>query len=147
MNRFTVAALLGLGLLPALASAQSLEEKKYRKEQEAYLKSESTDSMNEKCGTKIEVTIDWSKFKLDEIKSKNVSTYGYCQPSVNTVRSLCDDADAKPEVVKKVKKIVCKYGGPGKRALTLKGGTLEWTIDWDAANNDDYVKEFLMKNL
>jgi hypothetical protein len=147
MNRFIIASLLTLGFLPALASAQSLEEKKYRKEQEGYLKEKSSDPMNEKCGTKIDVSIDWSKFKLDEIKSKNVSTYGYCETAANVIWHLCDDADAKPEVVKKVKKIVCKYGGPGKRGMTLKGGTLEWIIDWDAANADDYVKEFLMKNL
>jgi hypothetical protein len=144
MTRTLPLALTAVFLYGSLASAQSLEEKKYRREQQESLKKENIDPMNEKCGTTIEVTIDWAKFNKKEQEDGNFSTYSYCSSAPGQVASLCDDADGKPEVQKKIKKIVCTFG---KRAITLKGGTLTYTVEWAASNADDYVKTFLMKNL
>jgi hypothetical protein len=142
VSAFAFTLALGVGR----AYGQSLAEKKYRKDQEAHFQEENIKPMQDQCG-RIEVSIDWSKFKLEEIEAKGVSTYCYCSSAPDELRRLCADADSKAEVVKKVKKVVCKYGGPGKRSISLKKGTLEWTIDWDAANNDDYIHQYLMKNL
>lgn len=145
MTRTLPLALTAVFLYGSIASAQSLEEKKYRREQQDYLKKENIDPMNEKCGTTIEVSIDWAKFNKKEQEDGNFSTYGYCGSAPNQVYYLCEDADGKPEVQKKIKKIVCTFGA--KRAIALKGGTLTYTIEWAASNNDDFVKAFLMKNL
>jgi hypothetical protein len=88
---------------------------------------------------------DWAGSKMEDLATYSPS--GYCESAYTAPVQVCGDKDGKEAVQQKVKKVLCKFGGKGKRVLKLNGGTLEFTIDWDAANNDDYVKAFLMKNL
>jgi hypothetical protein len=142
----------GLGLVviamsiggASIAFAESLAEKKKHKEQVEYLQKE-LDYTNEKCGTKITASFDWSKSKLEDMDK--YSAYGYCESALDALESICEDSDGKEAVQKDVKKVVCKFGAKDKRAISLKGGTLEWTMDWEASNNADYIKEYLMKTL
>jgi hypothetical protein len=144
MNLVHVAILSTFALLPSLARAESLEEKKkHNYEQEQIDK--SADSTDQRCGTKITGQFDWKGTKLEDFSTNSPS--GYCEAAFNALSLVCDDKDGKEAVQKKVKKVLCKFGGKDKRAIKLNGSTLEFTIDWGAANNDDYVKDFLMKKL
>lgn len=127
-----------------LAYAESLGEKKKHKEQVEYLQKE-LDYTNEKCGTKITAEFDWSKSKLEDFDT--YSAYGYCEATLDALESICEDADGKEAVQKDVKKVLCKFGGKGSRSITLKKGVLEWVIEWEASNNQDFIKEYLMKTL
>jgi hypothetical protein len=146
---WTMVALVSLSAGPAFG--QSLGEKKKMKEQEAYLSEKHTVPMQEKCG-KIEVAFDWKSYDLAWWEEKNSSLYGYCSTAVDTLWTLCGDADAKPEVEKKIKKVVCKSckGEKGERSISLKNGVLEWTScprENQPGNDGDYVTAYLMKTL
>jgi hypothetical protein len=135
--------------LPALG--QSLGEKKKMKEQEGYLTEKHTQPMQEKCG-KIEVAVDWKTYDFDWWEKSNSSIYGYCATVIDQLYYLCEDADAKPEVQSKIKKVVCKScnGEKGERGVSLKSGTLEWTSCPKAdqpGNDGDFIKAYLMKSL
>lgn len=144
-----VVALVSFTALPVFG--QSLGDKKKMKEQETYLADQHTKPMQDKCG-KIDVSFDWKSYDLEWWEKINSSLYGYCSSVVDQLYYLCDDADAKPEVQKKITKVVCKSckNDKGERSISLKGGTLEWTScpKTDQPGNDgDYIKAYLMKSL
>lgn len=146
MKRFQGMGLFVLGVMfvSGAAYAESLAEKKKHKEQVEYLNKE-LEYTNEKCGTKITASFDWSKSKLEDMNT--YSAYGYCEAALDALESICEDSDGKEAVQKDVKSLVCRFGGKGSRAITLKKGVLDWTIEWEASNNGDYIKEYLMKTL
>jgi hypothetical protein len=128
----------------------SLRQKKYMKAQdEAFQKDVA--SANTKCGMKLKANIDWASFAGEVDKQLdgklNYSFSGYCAEPVNTMFSMCDDADSKSAIAKKIKSYTCKFGGKGKRKIDLKGSGLTFWVDWEAANNGDFCKDFLGKKL
>jgi hypothetical protein len=136
---------IGMAIFGAtLAYAENLAEKKKHKEQQEYLQKE-LDYTNEKCGTKITAEFDWSKSKLEDLDT--YSGYGYCESVLDALETVCADDDGKAAIQKDVKKVLCKFGGKGSRSVSLKKGTIEYVIEWDAANSADFVKEYLMKTL
>ena len=151
-NHHHLALLIGVVAVvwAGIAAGFSLRQKKFMKQQDEYFKKE-VDSANKKCAIALKAAIDWASFKgeMDKALDKkiNYSFYGYCSSPVSNLRGMCDDADAKAEVKKKVKSYTCKFGGKGKRKMTLKGGKLTFWVDWEAANADDFAKEFFGKNL
>ncbi len=134
---------LACSLAPALAE-ESLGEKKIWREQEEYLKGEGAD-MKDVCGKDIPGSFDKPTWK-GQLETSN-SVYGYCASLYSTLRGLCGYPDGKEAVQKKINKIECAFGGKDKRALSLSGGTLKMIIDWEASNYDDFIKEWLLKNL
>jgi hypothetical protein len=123
--------------------AQSLKDKKIIAENDEIFKQELADT-NKACGTKIAGKIDWASFskgKVDLTKF-NIGD-GYCKDAIFALKDLCSDATAKAEISKKVKSYTCKFGGPGKRAISLKGGTVEAMIELDASNNSYFFREKL----
>lgn len=102
---------------------------------------------DKKCGTKLEGAIDWKSFQKAKFRETNYSVSGYCDSALGGLESVCSDEDGKQAVQEGVKKVVCSFGGKGKRALKLEKGTLTWTLDWEASNNDDFAKEWLLNNL
>jgi hypothetical protein len=138
----SVVMVFGLG---QMAKAESLAEKKKWKEQMEYLENEELKPMNQACGTEIKF-----EFEKDSLKNwpEGKSVYGYCAHVLGTMRGMCADEDSKKEIASKVKKVVCKNEGKGKKLqLKLSGSTLHWGIDEDGYNIDDFCKEWLMKNL
>ena len=128
----------------------SLRQKKYMKAQDEYFQKD-VDSANTKCGIKLKASIDWNSFKGEVDKQldgkSNYSFSGYCAEPVNTMFSMCDDADSKAAISKKIKSYTCKFGGKGKRKIDLKGSGLVFWVDWEAANNGDFCKDYLGKKL
>jgi hypothetical protein len=138
----SVVLVFGLG---QAAKAESLAEKKKWKDQMEYLENEELKPMNTACGTEIKFDFDKDSFKN---WPEGSSIYGYCGEVLGTLRTMCGEEDAKKEIASKVKKVVCKNEGKGKKlGLKLGGSTLHWGVAEDAANLGDFCKEWLMKNL
>lgn len=139
-----LAGLMAVALPLSSVSSVSLKDKQRQKAIQEEL-DEEVASANEACGTKLTATLKWETFKMAD--SDTYSFDGYCAAPVGAMRRLCDNDTGKEAVQKGVKKVVCQYGGKGKRAYTLKDGTLTYTIDFDAPNNDDAARDFLENNL
>ena len=137
------AMVLGGLIVPAIAQ-ESLGEKKIWREQEQYLAGEGTD-MKTVCGKDIPASFDKPSYK-DQLEG-NYSVYGYCGELYSALRTICADSDGKAAVQEKIKKLECAFGGKGKRALSLKDGTLKMIIDWDASNYGDFINAWMLKNL
>ena len=135
---FVIAAFLS----PTAAPASELSEKKKQLEQEEDLAA-SVETMNKACETKITAGSDWKSFKMADLETYSGSTF--CGIAISGLVEICNDVDGKEAVQKQVKNVTCKYGK--KRQLTLKKGLLEFTIDWQASNNQVFVREMLNKSL
>ncbi len=146
----TVVSTLVLVAGPAGAE-YSLREKQFMKQEDGYL-APHVKKANEKCGSSLNASIDWASFQGEVNKrldgKLHRSPSGYCALVPDNMWSMCrDDADAKAAIQKKVKTYVCKFGGKGKRNISLDGSTLTFWVDWEAPNNDPYIKGYLGKKL
>jgi hypothetical protein len=103
-------------------------------------------AVNDKCGTAMTATLDFPSFKNSDPKGE-YGIAGSCDAAMAGLRNLCDTDDGKAAVKGKVKKVVCSYGGSGKRSAALSGGTLTYKLDWEAANSADFVTNYLKSNL
>ncbi len=134
--------------LASSASALNLKEKKQFNDWQAYLKDPGqsySGAVKTKCGYEIPVTID-EKFTTP-FMADNANAASYCDATRSTISGMCEDATAKPMIVKSIKKIDCKYGKKGEVTLALKSGTLTFTVGEGASNLDQKVKEYLENNL
>jgi hypothetical protein len=141
-----VAGLLSFVTLTTLvASADSLEEQKARKKQQAEV-DDMMKSMNKSCDAKITMTVEWDSWngKIDAGAPKKTSTI--CYKPIWVIEQLCSDKDAKPAVQKDITSIVCRGGGGDQATVKLDGKTLVYTGSIDQKKAAD-VKEYLMKNL
>jgi hypothetical protein len=129
--------------LPALAQ-ESLGEKKKWREQEELLAKEA-EQVTTVCEKEIPGSFVKPSFK-DQLETNN-SIYGFCAEAFSGLRTICADPDGKAVVKEKINKFECAFGGPGNRAMSLKDGTLQMTIDWEAANYADFINEWFLKNL
>jgi hypothetical protein len=130
------------------ASALNLKEKKQFNDWQAYLKDPAQSyvgTVKTKCGYEIPVTID-EKFTTP-FMADNANAASYCDATRSTISGMCDDATAKPMIVKTKKKIDSYYVKKYEATLALKGGTLTFTVGLGASNLDEKVKTYLENNL
>lgn len=129
---------------PALASLK--DKQAYAEHEEKF--AEEVEFANKACGTQFTWKIDWASFEKGkaDIHGNSVGS-SFCGDGVGALRQLCADALGKKEVTAKVKGIVCKYGGKGKRSISLSGKKVIWTVDFEAGNNLDFAKEWLENKL
>jgi hypothetical protein len=137
------ALVLNCTAMPAIAQ-ESLGEKKKWREQEELLAKEA-EQVTTACEKAVPGSFVKASFK-DQLETNN-SIYGYCAEAYSALRTICADPDGKAAVKEKINTFECAFGGAGNRALSLKDGTLQMTIDWDAANYGDFINEWLLKNL
>jgi hypothetical protein len=130
-------------VMPAFAQ-ESLGEKKMWREQEEYLAKEA-EQVTTACEKAVPGSFVKPSFK-GQMETNN-SIYGFCAEAYSALRNVCADPDGKAAVKEKISKFECSFGGTGKRALSLKDGTLQMSIDWEAANYGDFINEWLLKNL
>jgi len=123
------------------AAGQSLKARQFQSEQETHLAA-SLAVANQRCQARILATIDWTAFAQDEPGTATPS--GYCEDALAALGSLCGDQLAKEAIQQAVKSLMCTKG---LRNLTLKDGTLTYTIEYGATDNEDFVKEFLRNHL
>src|SRR2546426_2671451 len=126
--RRSIAAVAFLSMLPGLALAQSLKERKAMADAESSLATDGVKPLNDACGTAIKVTIDWPSFKgnfkdsNDEPVARN-----YCESVLSSIASMCGDNDAKTAIAKDVKTVKCSFDKSvekHKLKVDLKGGAL-----------------------
>jgi len=141
LGYFALAATAAIAL-STTAGAQSLKARQFQAQQEEYLARSVADA-GKRCDAQIAAKIDWSTITQDEPGSNSPS--GFCGEALDAIGSLCGQTLAKEAVQKGVKTLVCTMGGA--RAITLKDGTLTYTMNYDAANNEDYNKDFLKEHL
>ena len=143
---------LCLSTVAGTAWALSMKEEAFIEQQDKYFK-DNVDYYNKQCGGKLKATIDWKKSFLPEVKKKlagkiNYSFYGYCSHALNSLAYMCrDNPKAKARIQKKVKSYHCKFGGKGKRKMSIKGGKVTAAIDWEASNNSKFWKDYIENNL
>jgi hypothetical protein len=123
-------------------SAQSLETRKMRAEQEAALGGQVA-LTNKKCGTSLTARIDWNTFDEAEVLTKRVMSW--CQAALDAVEDICGDALGKEALMTKVKSITC--AGAATPAATLKDGDLTFAFSLTPNQNKLLVRTYLEKNL
>jgi hypothetical protein len=133
-------------LITSLASAESLEERKYWKGQMEYLQ-QSIDSAQTACDAKFSFAwVDKEKFRAEAEKA-NANPFGVCNAIVDEVASLCREGDDEKASVKaKIKGFQCGYAKPRKLDLS-KAGTVKYMGNNEEANFSDWAKPWLMKRL
>jgi len=131
-----------IALLPLSVSAQSLKEKRAQQDINQDLQ-EAAKNANDACGSSITAEYDYSGVKPEDYDKYSVA--GYCSEVLSAIAGVCSDDMGKDAVKQKITKVVCKVGP--QRTIELAGGTVSYTIQWDTANNSDYISEYLMKSL
>ena len=127
----------------AKAEEQTTEFKIYAKQEEGNM-AEYVKSANEACGSNINFSFDWNSFsKMDK---DAFSPSGYCTHVSSSIISLCSSNDAyKASVAKNIKEIHCSLGTA--RAIELSNGTVNFTIDPKASNDEEAITKVLNSKL
>lgn len=141
LGYFALAALAAAALSTG-AGAQSLKARQFQAQQDEYL-ARSVADVAKRCDAPITAKIDWSTIKQEEPGSSTPS--GFCGEALDAMGSLCGQTLAKEAVQKGVKTVICTMGGA--RTATLNDGTLTYVMDYGAANNEDFIKDFLKEHL
>ena len=90
--------------------------------------------------TTITPRFDWAG--VDAAKLSTYSASAHCEAGLEALESLCGaDPLARKAVQERVRTLTCGFG---QRAATLKEGDLAFRIDFDAPNNTDYLKAYLL---
>lgn len=154
MKRFLVAA----ALLTSFAVFADDDLKPAQEEAKEKFENEMADSlkaMNEKCGTKLSVTVDWKNFSASAVEGISVS--GYAQDAlVNALSSLCDRPAYKKIIAKKVTGLKFNLAGgkpQGKESSTehsqahfkFDKGVFSYTFEKSTSNLSDNGKAVLEK--
>lgn len=132
-------------LAGTVASAESLEERKYWKGQMDYVQ-RSLDSAEKSCG--VQFKFEWvTKEKLrTETAKNNNSPNGIASAIIDEVEGLCREGDDEKSSVKaKIKGFKVGYAKP--RTLDLKGGIVIWMGNFEESNFSDWAKPWLTKRL
>jgi hypothetical protein len=124
------------------AAAAATREKQIQPEQEAAL-ARDVKRTTEKCGSGFTVKFDWTGLPAGALKEFSAS--GYCDAALEGIRRVCVDALGKDAVKQKIKSMTCGFGD--ERSISLKDGSLTFTINFKSANDADFVYAYLQNNL
>jgi hypothetical protein len=125
-----------------VATAAKTREKQIQPEQEAAL-AKNVERTTEKCGSGLTVKFDWTGIPAGALKEFSAS--GYCDAALEGIRRVCDDSPGRDAVKQKIKSMTCGFGG--ERSISLKDGSLAYTINFNSANDADFVYAYLQNNL
>jgi len=106
---------------------------------------------NKACGTTITGPIAYSGFDAVPDVASKMPIGQACGEAADGITNLCNGPPAyKAAIAKGIQKVVCNYGGPGKRAVSISGGTLSYTVDFPGKYDIDgahFVQYYVAKNL
>jgi hypothetical protein len=111
-------------------------------EQEAAL-AKNAEHTNKKCGSGFTVKFDWTKIPPGALNE--FSAAGYCDAALEGIRRVCEEALGKDAVKQKIKSMTCGFGG--ERAISLRDGSLDYTISFNSSNDADFVYAYLQNSL
>lgn len=108
------------------------------------------ESFNRSCDAEVNASVDWQSFKeqidLQLDGELNKSFHGYCSAGLSAAASMCRNSDAaKAAIRQRVQRYTCSYGT--ERAIRFQRNHLRMTIDWESANYDDWITDFLGRSL
>ena len=138
MNRLT----LLLALLVAPAALADGEESVEQAREELALQKKAQE-LQDACGVVPTTSIAWKSFPSD---SGKYSISGYCGAALDDLRQHCDGKSKKKVIQQSLKGLTCTYGGKDKRGLTVAGGHVTFTLDFEAANNDAFARKELLRS-
>jgi hypothetical protein len=137
----TIAAMLAIAGTTS-ARAETLKEKQIQARQETEL-AKDVEHSNKTCGSSFSVKFDWTNLPAGALEK--FSAEGYCDAALEAVRRVCADAPGKDAVKQSIKTMTCGFGR--ERAISLKDGSLHYTINFDSVNDADFVYAYLLNNL
>ena len=124
------------------ATAAATKEKQLQPEQEAAL-ARNVEDTTKKCGSALTVKFDWTGIPPGALKEFSAS--GYCDAALEGIRRVCDDALGKDAIKQKIKSMTCGFGV--ERSISLRDGSLAYTINFKSSNDADFVYAYLTNNL
>jgi len=139
-SRMLIALLVGV--VATGTHAQSLQEKEIQARQEVGL-AKDVEFTNKTCGSEFTVRFDWSAVPAGALEK--FSAQGYCDAALEGIRRVCTDAPGKDAVKQSIKRMTCGFGR--ERTISLKEGSLDYTINFDSVNDADFVYAYLVNNL
>lgn len=146
MHRIIPIVLLfaGMALTHPAYGEESEKVRKARYENEL---EKEMDRVNEKCGTKAEVVIDWPSFDAAPEWNK-YSVSGYCDSVLGALRRFCDGEHARAYLKKALEVVTC-HAAKDKAAwrVVYKKGHLHWHVPTDAVNADTFAHAQLLRTL
>ncbi len=138
-----IAISLSLLFITSSAFSATLAERELQQKFEENIQSRVVD-LNKSCDANIKVAFDWSAFTAEELKTTGID--GYCSEGLKGVINTCESSKIAQETVKeKIQNITCSKASP--RSIELKDGTLNFGIDFNAANDANAIQTHLMNNL
>jgi hypothetical protein len=139
-NALKLAATLIVIALPAFG--ESLEAKKMHAQQEADL----TDKLaltNQRCGSHVKATIDWSTFSEPDVLKTAVTPF--CVAALDAIEDICGDDLGKQAITEKVKTVTC--AGASAPAASFADGALTFSFSLAPNQNKLLVRDYLEKSL
>lgn len=144
--------LLGIGVgimgIAGFASAARAEEEpeKVRIARIEASLDESSKRVLDACGAKVAVTVDWKSFPAEDLKQYAVDSF--CSTPLEVLVDLCRGPNTKAYVKKSISKYTCRFGGEGKRSLSIdKKKNIEMTVDFKAPNYEDFARKIMVEKL
>jgi hypothetical protein len=135
-----LAALIVLGTVAA--DAQSLKVRQRMASEAADLVKDA-EYTNQVCETSLAVKFDWSGAPEQDLIG--YSPEGYCNAALQGIQRVCGDAIGKDAVKKGIKSVTCGFAA--KRAIEIKDGVVDYKINFNSANDTDFVYEYLQNKL
>ena len=137
-------------LKPAQEEAKEAFEKDLDKDLKA---------VNEKCGTKVGITVDWKNYDAAAIKKANINFPSFCREAlIDPVSKMCDRAAYKKSIAKQLTALKCNVtGGTAKTKeqksseytqshMKFEKGVFSYTLQFDHSNLSDNGKAVLEKS-
>jgi serine/threonine protein kinase len=81
----------------------------------------------------------------ERVKLLDFGISSYCSNPVSALERLCGAGEAKSVIRQKVKNVRCQFGPILE--LEVKDGTVRWTTEQDAANQEEFAAKHFEKNL
>lgn len=92
------------------------------------------------CGVPVKTNVDWNA--IDDEKLKTLSVHSFCGTVANNLQRLCrDDSATFKKKAAALGQIDCQFGPELKARMV--GQKVVFTTEPNAANQDDFVREFL----
>jgi hypothetical protein len=106
---------------------------------------------NQACGTSITGPMNYATFDAVPDIGQKIPVGQACGEAADGITNLCKGPPAyKAAIAKGINKIVCSYGGPGKRSVSISGGTLSYSIDFPGKYDTDgthFVQYYIANHL
>jgi len=133
-------------ILCTAANAAGVKDKKRWKEAVSQVDTVRVEA-EKSCGISLGFSFDKESFGSDLAKLDDVGMDGYCGDAFTAMADLCGDDDYR-EAMAPVKSLSCAYDESlEKPNVSLADGTLGFTFNWDTANHEQTVEDFLEDNL